>query len=83
MKARTEVATIIGILGFGTEGPKASRPCRGRCLDLSVVRVEMAGPFPVLQVVWDAIPAGHGRIKMRRVLLMGRKPWGEATMPGP
>ena len=74
MGALTEVATIIGILSFGTEGPKTSCPCCGRCLDLRVVRVEMAGPFPVLQVIWDAIPGGHGRLPLLR--FDGYSQWG-------
>jgi hypothetical protein len=64
--AHTEIATIIGILSFRTEGPEASCPCRGRCLDLRVVRVEMTRPFPVRQVIWDAIPVGHGRLSISR-----------------
>ena len=66
MVAHTEVATIIGILSLGTEGPETSCPCRGRGLDLRIVRVEMTRPFPVRQIIWNAIPVGHGRLFVSR-----------------
>ncbi len=60
--ARTEVTAIIGLLSFGTKCPEASRPCCGRCVDLSVVQVDMTRPFPFIEVVWDVVPLRHGSV---------------------
>lgn len=68
---------ITSILDFISEGFETFRPLYKGCLDLEVVRVEMAGPFPVLQGVGYVIPVGHGRlsrIKVQRVNLSGYKP---------
>jgi len=65
---------IISILNLFAEAFETSRPRCGGGLDLEVVRVETAGPFPVLQGVVYVIPIGHGRlsgIKVQRVFLSG------------
>lgn len=80
MVTRTEVATIIGILSFRTEGPETSCPCCRRCLGLRVVRVEMTGPFPVLQVIWYVISVGHGRLSDSKI--WGVFWWGKKALDG-
>jgi hypothetical protein len=63
---------IISILSLITEAFEMSHPRCGGCLDIEVARVEMAGPFPVLQGVGYGIPIGHGRlfgIEVQRVIL--------------
>lgn len=59
--ARTDVGLIISTLSLVAEGFETSRPRCGGCLDLEAVRVDTAGPFPVLQGVGYVIPIGHGR----------------------
>ena len=57
--ARTEVTAIIGFLSFWTKSSEASRPrCRGG-FDLSVVRIDMTRPFPLIKVVWNVVFLRH------------------------
>ena len=66
---RTDLTTIVSILSPRTESLKTFQPRRGVRFDLSVVRVETAGPFPALHGVGYVVPIGHGRlleIKVRR-----------------
>ena len=65
--ACTEVATIKGILSFGTEGLETPKPCCGGCVDLEVVRVDAAGPFPTLQGVRYVVLVGHGLVPRTKI----------------
>jgi len=60
--AHTEVTAIIGLLSFGTKCPEASCPRCGRCFDLSVVRIDMTRPFPLIKIVRDVVPLRHGSV---------------------
>ena len=60
--ARTEVTAIIGLLSFGTKCTETSRPRCGLCFDLSVVRIDMTRPFPLIKIVRDIVPLRHGDV---------------------